>query len=194
MQVVGSTSLVVPRDERGAARPGHGPGADGRPDRVVPAVRAHVRVAVRRAPGTRGRGGLGGGPRGRAVLRVLPAVVPVLQPARPGQGRPAPSAPSQAPGARSPAAGPPVRRGRRVPGVLRAVRAALDVGQGERHIRHGRVHRVRAHAEAQVHKHEQGEARAVSFLYPFRRCIFACPLFSYGFPRDVKKKLDKPIY
>lgn len=156
-QVCGTAGRVVSRDKRGAARPVHRPGAAGRPDRDVPPWRVAVRVAVRRTSGARGRRGLGGRPSRRPVVRAVPAVVPVLQPARPVQGLRPPSAGPRRP---PPAAAVVVRQGRRrshgVPGVLRAVRAAVHAGQGERHIRHGRVHRLRAHAQAQVHRPEQG--------------------------------------
>jgi len=149
-QVLGPEGQVVPRGKRGSTRCGHRSGSPRRPDGDVPEGRAADRVAVRRAPGARGRRGLRGRPRGRLVVRVLHAVVPVLRPARQGQERAA-----EAAGIRLPPAAPQNGRladaqpdRRRVPGVLRAVRAPLHAGQGERRIRHGRVHRLRTHAEA----------------------------------------------
>lgn len=131
----------------------------------MPARRPAVRRPVRGAPGARGRRGLGGRPGRRAVVRVLLAVVPVLRPARAGQGRPpCPSRPTAAARARLPAAAAVLHQkrrrtsGDRLSGVLRAVRAPVHAVQGKRHIRHGRVHRIRTHAEAKVHQEvEQGE-------------------------------------
>jgi len=131
----------------------------------VPARRPAVRRPVRGAPGARGRRGLGGRPGRRAVVRVLLAVVPVLRPARAGQGRPpAPSRPTAA-RARLPAAAAVLHQKRQrtygddcLSGVLRAVRAPVHAVQGKRNIRYGRVHRIRTHAAAKVHQEvEQGE-------------------------------------
>jgi len=97
-------------------------------------------------------------------VRVLPAVVPVLRPARAGQGRPPAPRPTTARTRRSAAAAAVLQQkrrrpsGGRLPGVLRAVRAHVHAVQGERHIRYGRVHRIRTHAAAQIHQEvEQGE-------------------------------------
>lgn len=128
--------------------------------------RAAIRVPVRRASCPRRRRGLGGRPRRRAVVRVLPAVVPVLRPTRPGQRRGARTA-ATSPARRTPTAVAAQDRqdGRarvssrchRVPGVLRAVRAPVHAGQGERDIRHGGVHRIRTHIETEINQEEQGE-------------------------------------
>jgi len=121
----------------------------------VPSRRPAVRGPVRRTPGARGRRGFGGRPGRRAVVRVFPAVVPVLWAARAGQGRPPAPRPPAARNRRSAAAAAMHQTrtsGGHSTGVLRAVRAPVNAGQGERHIRHGRVHRIRTHAEAQVHQ------------------------------------------
>jgi len=124
----------------------------------VPAWRSAVRRPVRGAPGARGRRCLGGRPSRRAVVRVLLAVVPVLRPARTGQGRPAAPQRTTAARIRLSAAAAVLQQkqrrtsGDRLSGVLRAVRAPVNAIQGKRHIRYGRVHRIRTHAAAKIHQ------------------------------------------
>lgn len=118
----------------------------------MPEGRVADRVTVCRAPGARGRRGLRGWPGRHLVVRVLHAVVLVLRPARQGQERAAEAAgirvPPPTPQNRCLADDEPPRGRHRVPGVLRVVCAPLHAGQGKRRICHGRVHRIRAYAEA----------------------------------------------
>lgn len=75
---------VVSCHKCGATWTGHGPDAVGCSDGDMSTKCSVVLMPFRRAPGTRGRSGLGGWPRRRIIVRILFTIVHVLRPARQG--------------------------------------------------------------------------------------------------------------